>query len=44
MEDPAIVDAIYRLSQGEHWSIRKVARHLGISRVTSPLERDVGGL
>jgi len=35
MEDSAIVDAIYRLSQGEHWSIRKVARHLGISRETA---------
>ncbi len=33
--DPAIVEAIYRLSQGEGWSSRKVARHLGVSRRTA---------
>lgn len=32
--DPAILEAIYRLHQGEHWSIRKIAAHLGVSRDT----------
>ncbi len=32
--DPAILDAIYRLHHGEHWSIRKIAGHLGVSRTT----------
>ncbi len=32
--DPAKIEAIYRLIQGEHWSIRKVARHLGVARKT----------
>jgi transposase len=38
--DPAIVEAIYRLSHGEHWSIRKIARHLKVSRATVRKYRD----
>lgn len=30
--DPAKIEAIYRLGQGEGWSIRKIARHLKVSR------------
>ena len=32
--DPAKIEAIYRLGHGEKWSIRKIARHLKVSRRT----------
>ncbi len=38
--DAALIEAIYRLSQGEHWSIRRIARHLGVSRDTVRKYRD----
>ncbi|MEJ2189739.1 MAG: helix-turn-helix domain-containing protein [Acidobacteriota bacterium] len=38
--DAALIEAIYRLSHGEHWSIRRIARHLGVSRDTVHKYRD----
>lgn len=38
--DAVLIEAIYRLSHGEHWSIRRIARHLGVSRDTVRKYRD----
>ena len=32
--DPKQIDAIFRLSHGEKWSVRKISRHLNLSRKT----------